>query len=91
MASSSLLGFRGAEFFVLRADDDDKFVARDEVKTLFVQQRMMQARKLVEAEHPDQRAEGRAHDQHDVGRHKSHRRAEHRFAADDERIIKRVA
>src|ERR1035437_2261628 len=67
-----LLGFRGAEFFILRADDEEKFVARGEFKTFLVKQRMMQARKLVEAEHPDERADRAAHDEHDVGRHKGH-------------------
>src|SRR5665213_488463 len=41
-------GFRGAKFFVLRADEQDELVTRDEFKTFLVEQRMMQARKLVE-------------------------------------------
>ena len=83
-------GFLGSEFLVVGADDDHKFIARDQVKPFHGQQRMMQARELVQGQHAHQGANGRAHDQHDVRRHKGHRRAEHRFAAHDEGIIKRV-
>ena len=60
-------------------------------KRAFCEQRMMQARQFVQRQHADERADGAAQHHHDVGRHERHRRAEHRLAADDERIIKRVA
>ena len=49
-----LLGFQAVELGVVGADDDDKPVAGDEVKTRFREQRIVQARKLVEAEHAEQ-------------------------------------
>ena len=67
-------GFRSREFFVVRADDEEKFVARDEFKAFLAKQRMMKARQFVQRDHPDERAERGGQHEQNIRRHHRHRR-----------------